>query len=141
MTVRVATFADIPQMHAVRSSVKENALPNYDIITPQMYEDHIGNRGKGWVYEVDHRVAGFAVVDMVDKSVWALFVHPDAEGQGIGRALHDTMLGWVRGQGENLITLTTEPDSRAFRFYEKAGWVQTGLTDYGDMGFEKTLRQ
>ncbi len=74
--IREANIHDITQMHVVRLAVKENRLSNPDIITTADYTEFINVKGKGWVYEIGNLVVGFAVADVVDKNVWALFIDP-----------------------------------------------------------------
>ena len=71
--MREATLADVLQMHIVRTSVKENQLSNPDLIAFKNYEEYLVNRGKGWVVEIDGVIAGFAIVDVIDNNVWAVF--------------------------------------------------------------------
>ena len=82
MTLREATIEDIDQMHVVRTSVYENQLSNPNLITTKDYEDYLVNRGKGWVAEVDNLIVGFAIADLIDNNVWALFVQPGFEKKG-----------------------------------------------------------
>jgi GNAT superfamily N-acetyltransferase len=96
--------------------------------------------GGASVAEINGRIAGFAALDLRTGSVWALFVHPVAEGAGIGRALHRHLLGWARDQGFHALSLKTEPGSRAARFYAQAGWIQVGSDPDGQMTFELSLR-
>lgn len=81
-------------------------------------------------------ILGFAVGNVETGNIWALFVHPDHEGQGIGRALLDTMVEWLFDQGLQRLNLTTEPGTRAQRFYEESGWSQVGYDVGGDAAFE-----
>jgi len=46
MIFREAEINDIPQMHEVRIAVKENILPDPDLISKSDYEDLLLNRGK-----------------------------------------------------------------------------------------------
>jgi DMSO/TMAO reductase YedYZ molybdopterin-dependent catalytic subunit len=139
MGIRVAELSDIPEMHRVRSSVRENTLPDYSVLTPEKYRAHLQDVGRGWVYEHDGRVVGCAIVNRVEASIWALFVEPRFEGRGFGRALHDTMLGWLRSQGAERVTLGTEPGTRAARFYEAAGWQFRELDADGEAIYELEL--
>ena len=43
---------------------------------------------------------------------------------------------WLRAQGPGPIWLTTEPHTRAERFYRAAGWQEVGLTSTGEIHFE-----
>ncbi|MCB0778853.1 MAG: GNAT family N-acetyltransferase, partial [Flavobacteriales bacterium] len=63
-------------------------------ITEADYRTFLTERGKGWVALVQEQLIGFAVVDVQERNVWALFVHPDHEGRGAGGKLHDAMLAW-----------------------------------------------
>lgn len=120
--IRVATRADIPAMHRIRLAVRENRLTS-SVVTEASYIPEIEATGRGWVSVVDGAVRGFAIGNHVTGNIWALFVDPDHEGRGHGRALHDTMVEWLQAQGLPRLWLTTGPDTRARRFYEKAGWT------------------
>jgi GNAT superfamily N-acetyltransferase len=136
MLIRVAQVADIPTMSEIRLAVKENVLSTPGLVTYNDYVEHLTRRGKGWVAEVDGHIVGFAVVDLQDHNIWALFVHPDFDRQGIGRALHDTMLTWYFSQTNEPVWLGTEPGTRAEAFYRKAGWQATGGRANGEIKFE-----
>jgi hypothetical protein len=66
MLFREARITDIPQIQVVRNSVKENMLSNPALVTDKDCENYLVNRGKGWVCEIDDRIVGFAIVDLID---------------------------------------------------------------------------
>lgn len=137
MIFRTATIADIPQIQIVRHTVKENMLSDPALVTDQDCASYLTERGKGWVCEIDGRIVGFAIADLQDHNIWALFLRPEYEGQGIGRALHQLMLDWYFGQTKEAVWLSTTPGTRAERFYRKAGWTDAGM--YGkEVKFEMT---
>jgi GNAT superfamily N-acetyltransferase len=138
MNFREARLADIPQIQIVRNSVKENMLSNPALVTDKDCENYLINRGKGWVCEIEDRVVGFAIVDLVDRNVWALFIQPVFEGKGIGRRLHDDMLDWYFSQTNSTIWLGTAPGTRAEIFYRKSGWKEVGVHGKGEIKFEMT---
>lgn len=138
MTIREATNNDISQIQVVRNSVKENALSNPALVTDDDCAEYINVRGKGWVCEVDGTIVGFAIADLQDNNIWALFLHPDMQGRGIGRRLHDTMLDWHFSQTMKDIWLSTAPNTRAETFYRKSGWRETGTYGKGEVKFEMT---
>jgi GNAT superfamily N-acetyltransferase len=70
-----------------------------------------------------------------------LFVHPDHERRGYGRLLHDTMVQWLFSRGLERLWLTTEPGTRAQRFYEAAGWERVGLSEHGELRYERSASQ
>jgi len=136
MKLRRATSADVPAMHRVRLAVRENVLSDPARVRPEDYHEYLATRGRGWVVELDGRVVGFAVADRRTASVWALFVEPGAEGRGIGRRLHDTLVAWLFAAGCERLWLTTEPGTRAQRFYEAAGWRVAGAPPPGQLRYE-----
>ena len=136
--IRQANVEDLPILHHIRMSVKENILSNPDLVTAQDYIDMTAKHGKGWVYE-DAEIRGFAFVDLRDNNIWALFVDPVSEKQGIGRALHDAMIDWCRSNGIKNLWLTTDGNTRAESFYRKAGWKQTGIQPNGELRFALEL--
>lgn len=134
--LRQALAADIPGMHRVRLAVKENRLVS-TVISESDYLPAIEANGQGWVVEIDGQVVAFAVGNKTNGNIWALFVDPAHESRGYGRLLHNEMIKWLKGQGVGKLWLTTEPGTRAERFYEKAGWLRAGTTTKGEVRFEK----
>ena len=133
--LRLATARDIPDIQRIRHAVRENRLTS-TVIHDRDVRDAIENRGRGWVVDVSGEIVAFAVGDAQSGSIWALFVHPDHERKGHGRQLHDTMLNWLWSQGLDRLWLTTEPQTRAQRFYESAGWHLVGPTETGELRYE-----
>lgn len=139
MIIREATVFDIPQIQIVRNAVKENRLSNPALVTDADCEDFMTRRGKGWVSVVEETVVGFSIVDLLEKNVWALFVSPAFEKQGIGKQLHDVMLNWYFMQTHDMIWLGTDGNTRAANFYRTAGWKQNGLVNKGELKFEMSF--
>jgi GNAT superfamily N-acetyltransferase len=139
MIIRQAVLKDIPQIQIVRNAVHENALSDPNLVTDKDCEEYLTKRGKGWVCDIDNRVVGFSIVDLEDKNLWALFVHPGFDRQGIGRQLHDTVLDWYFSQSQNNLWLGTSPNTRAENFYRKAGWIEVGKHGKGEIKFQMTF--
>jgi len=137
--VRVAELSDIEAMQRVRVSVQENTLKDYSVLTPSMYKLNMVECGCGWVCEKRGRVVGFSIVNLKELNVWALFVEPGEEGLGIGRALHDTMISWLRDKGATRLSLDTESGTRAAHFYEVAGWQLVRTDERGESFYEMEL--
>ncbi|MBS1754535.1 MAG: GNAT family N-acetyltransferase [Ferruginibacter sp.] len=136
MHYREALINDIPQIQMVRNSVKENQLPHPSYVTDKDVEDYILNKGKGWVCEIKNRIAGFAIADLVDDNIWALFVHPQFEAMGIGKTLHRIMLDWYFENSKEKVWLSTDPYTRAYEFYKQQGWKEVGTYGNGEAKFE-----
>jgi len=134
--IREVKIDDIKQIQAVRNSVTENMLSNPDHVTDNDCEVFVFKRGKGWVCEVDGQIVGFSIVDVKDSNIWALFLRPEFQRQGIGRQLHNIMLDWYFTQTKNKVWLGTEPKTRAEIFYRKSGWKEVGTHREGEIKFE-----
>ena len=138
MIFREATNADIKQIQVVRNSVKENTLSNPNLVTDEDCAAFITERGKGWVCEVDNTIVGFAIVDLQENNIWALFLDPAFEKKGIGQQLHKMMMDWYFSQTTTTVWLGTGFNTRAVHFYRKAGWAEVGLHGSDEIKFEMT---
>jgi GNAT superfamily N-acetyltransferase len=124
-------------MHRVRMSVRENRLTNPAAVQRHHYRAML-RHGRGWVCEQEDRIVGFAVADRSAQAIWALFVEPGYEGRGIGRRLHDELVHWLFESGATRVQLTTDPGTRAERFYRSAGWALVGDEANGEQRYELT---
>lgn len=138
MIFREALTSDIPQIQIVRHTVKENVLSNPALVTDKDCEEFLIVRGKGWVCEADNQLVGFAIADLQDHNVWALFLRPEYEGKGIGKRLHDIMLDWYFNQTGETLLLGTAFNTRAEKFYRLQGWKEAGLHGTKEIKFEMT---
>lgn len=137
---REATTADIKGIFVVRYSVTENMLSESDLVNEEECESYLTKRGKGWVCEVDGQIVGFAIADLRENNIWALFLKPEYERQGIGRQLHTIMLDWYFSETQKTVWLGTNPNTRAELFYRKAGWKEVGTHGDGEIKFEMTFK-
>ncbi|BAV08313.1 acetyltransferase [Filimonas lacunae] len=118
--------------------MKENTLSDPGLVTDNDCEIFINQRGRGWVCEVDGLLVGFAIADLQDNNIWALFIRPEFEGKGVGRHLHSLMLEWYFSQTQTTVWLGTAPGTRAAVFYRKAGWTEVGMHGSREIKFEMT---
>ncbi len=81
-----------------------------------------------WVHEQDGEVVGFICV--FDNEVGGLFVHPRAQGLGIGRALMD----WVRRDHPVLEVEVYEENAIGRRFYAAYGFKPMHAHLYDETG-------
>jgi ribosomal protein S18 acetylase RimI-like enzyme len=139
VTIREARLSDIPEMHAIRLSVRENVLNNPASVRHEHYERLLTGSGRGFVYESDGVIVGFAIADLGESNVFGLFVSPEHERRGIGRLLLDQLVSAFKEAQLVSVWLSTDPGTRAERVYLAAGWTPTGFTDSGERRFELRL--
>jgi GNAT superfamily N-acetyltransferase len=146
MSLRLATPADIPAIFKVRTSVRENHMSLEELatldITPETLPDMLQGSGRGWVVEAEAQIVAFAMVNASEATVFALFVLPDYEGQGIGKRLMHAAEHWLFEQGCTQVWLLTDShrEVRANGFYRHLGWDDDGIQDDGQVRFIKHLR-
>jgi GNAT superfamily N-acetyltransferase len=124
--IRRAVEADLTRIFEIRGAVKENRLSDPSAVTHQDCLWYIAGPGI-WVWQDGHHITGFSASDTRDGSIWALFVDPKSEGSGIGRALLTQAVQVLRDAGFTAATLSTDPGTRAARFYRQAGWIEDGF--------------
>ncbi|SFN23702.1 Ribosomal protein S18 acetylase RimI [Dokdonella immobilis] len=132
---RLANEGDIPQMTAIRLGVRENRLSDPGWLTRAKWIDALSTSGNAatWVAERAGEVVGFATGRIAEADIWALFVDPRHEGQGIGRGLLARVATWMFGAGVGEIRLGTAEGTRADRFYRRNGWKRGERTDKGEV--------
>lgn len=136
MIFREAKTDDITQIQIVRNAVKENVLSDPALVSDDDCREFMTERGKGWVCEIDGQIVGFAIADLKENNIWALFLKPEFEGKGIGRKLQKMMLDWYFSTGKEFVWLGTSPGTRAEIFYRNSGWTQNGLHGKNELKFE-----
>lgn len=122
----------------------------------------VANRQQGWrqrlerasqpsrtvVVDTGQGVAGFCSVGPSrdddagegTAELYAIYLHPERWGQGLGRALHDHAIDLLRSDGYQVVTLwVLATNDRARGFYERVGWRVEGTTrteTIGDTGVD-----
>ena len=134
---RQANSNDIPAMSQIRLSVTENVLSDPTRITQEMYEDFLEKSGRGWIAENAGEIVAFCYADKVNASIWALFVRPGHEGQGLGKSLLRQAVDWLFEIGHDRVHLSTTPDTRADRFYAAQGWLRQPVSS-SDVAYSLT---
>ncbi|WP_110690707.1 GNAT family N-acetyltransferase [Salinicola endophyticus] len=138
--VREARETDIGDIFAIRTSVAENHLSLEQLaemgITPETIAAELAQEPCLWVAEIDGVPVGFSMFRNETGCVFGLFVRADHEGQGVGRSLLERAERHLFATFDE-IWLETEIGSRAYAFYERAGWLPVEKRDRGLMKFVK----
>ena len=137
--IRKATRADRPRISEVRLAVRENQLSAASAGKVETTADWIFENAAFWVWEEAGAIQGFSVADPRDGTIFGLFIHPDYEGRGLARALLPLACEDLRVAGFSVATLSTDPGTRAERFYRLNGWEEIGYQDNGEIIFRKAL--
>jgi GNAT superfamily N-acetyltransferase len=131
--LRPGTSADAEAVARVQvetwQAAYAHALPN-DRLMALSPEDRVEmhRRHPPIVAEVDSKVVGFVSVgpsrdEGTDGELYAIYVHPNHWGTGVGRALIEAGEERLRELGHREALLWVLDDNpRARRFYEIAGW-------------------
>jgi GNAT superfamily N-acetyltransferase len=133
MEIRPMTPEDVPAADAMAWSALKTQIPAEFVPARETQERrrrgqyriaHLQRTDPGgaWVADDGGEIVGLALA-LVREGVWgfSLFgVHPDRQGQGIGRQLLDAALGYAEGCRGAIILSTTDP--RAMRRYALAGF-------------------
>jgi len=140
MTIRPATTSDISDIFAIRTSVRENRLSLEQLrhmgITEESISSIISGQDCAWIAEVNDMAVGFAMADVEEGCVFALFVRQEWGNQGVGKQLMEKVESFLLARHE-AIWLETDGSSRAAGFYAHLGWKRAAELENGDIRFEK----
>jgi GNAT superfamily N-acetyltransferase len=136
--IRRARHDERSRIAEIRFAVRENQLGDPTLVTADDYAWFTKHPGI-WVWEEDGQILGFSAGDPRDGTIWALFVDPSHERRGIGRALFEAACDTLRRAGHRTAMLTTDPGTRAERFYRAAGWKVVGNNTKGELIFRAVL--
>ena len=100
----------------------ENPLSDPSKVTYADFVAYVSDIGRGWIAETETGMIGFSFANR-SGLIWALFVRPGHEGRGVGTALLNECLNWLRDQGVKRAFLDTDPGTRAEVFYRRKGWI------------------
>jgi len=107
---------------------------------PPMPDEHIpfvagniGGNDEVWLAEDEERILGFLAIAHSQRDGWEvverLYVEPDVQGQGIGKALLEQAKALRPG---GLVLWVFQKNEGARRFYERHGFRLVKLTDGAD---------
>ncbi len=145
MSIRVATEADVEALFEVRTSVVQNHQSREELaglgVTPRSIAEMLRTTSRVWIAEEDGQAVAFSMADADQGTIFAMFVRPEHEGKGLGRALMKQAEDWLFGRGWPEIWLLTgsDPGLRAVGFYLHLGWQAAGLQDDGQTKYVKRI--
>jgi len=138
--IRLAYVADVAAMFNVRASVGENSMTVEELsaagVTRESIAKAVSESPCARVATIGEEVVGFAMVDLKDACLFALFVLPEHEGHGIGTAL-TRACELALFERHTSAWLETAKDSRAARLYRSLGWSDEVDIGGGDVRMDK----
>lgn len=118
--------------------------PNRDADLDEIPKIYNG-RGRFWVVVRNGKVIGtVAIRDMGGKTAKLnrMFILTQYHGTGVGQGLLDHALNHAREQGfEEVILNTDQLMQRAHRFYERNGFIKTGVRENKSVDYKLELRK
>ena len=143
MKIRLAQLNDIETLFEIRTSVPENYQSREEIaklgITPDSVATMLQTDCRAWIAEIDGNDIGFSIANATEKTIFGVFVRPEYENRGAGRALLQKAEDWLFDRDITEIWLLTGNDTnlRAYGFYLHLGWIPIGVQSDGEMKFIK----
>ncbi|SHI19049.1 GNAT family N-acetyltransferase [Ferrimonas marina] len=117
MVIRQASLQDINKLRQVFLSCESN-----DELDMSRLVRFIASQGRTFVAQVDGEVTAFVAVNKVSPGIHALYVEPQSQGQGLGRALMETAQTYLQQLGVKRATLHCAVNRPAQHFYRALGW-------------------
>jgi RimJ/RimL family protein N-acetyltransferase len=115
-------------------------LSNPGLVTDKDCVEYLTLRGKGWVCEINNAVIAFAIADLIDNNIWALFVLPDFEGNGIGKAILQYLIDLAKKQKlHTMIAVIDYENQSSVAFHEQFGFTTVGIIKESGYKFERWL--
>lgn len=131
MNLRRASLDDMPTLARLHRHTVRTSLPFVpDLHTPEedawWFAERLYAANEIWLAEGDDGPLGYVAFrpDFIEH----LFVHPDAQGNGLGLELLDQ----ARRHAFEMTLWTFQQNLRARRFYERHGFVAVRQTDGAD---------
>ena len=148
MNLRSATVDDVESLFDIRCSVTENHQSREELailgVTVASIKEMIESGDYiTTVAESDERPVGFTMAQISEGYIFACFVRPEFEGQGVGKALMDAAEEGLRKEDVKKAWLSTGPGQglRAIGFYRHLGWGDSGYLEDGQIRFTKYLQE
>ena len=138
-TIRPATRADLPRIHAVRNGTLENRLTDPSKVTTEEVLWYMGHAIFLVSEDEAGMVQGFTCANHQTGFIWALFVIDGQHRKGHGSALMQATHERLKAAGHRQSHLSTGSGTAAEVFYRAQGWVAMGQNMNGDVVFRKNL--
>lgn len=140
MSVRIAKVEDIPYILDIYAPYVEQTVYTFEYIVPTVEEftkrfQTVTKQFPWLVWEEDGRVLGYAYACAPFERAaysWcaepAIYLCPQAQGRGIGRALYEALEDYLKQQGYVVLyALVTTGNAPSAAFHEALGYKRTAV--------------
>ena len=136
MEIRKAFMADkenLSKMHI--ASIRKLCAGHYTrqqidawtrVLVPSVYEQALQEKVVLTACDSGEELSGLGILDIENKELSAVYVHPDAVGKGIGSRLLEALETIARNSG--LIDIAVHATLNAKGFYRAHGYLEQELT-------------
>ena len=137
--IRIATEADLPAILAIYTPyVRDTTVSfEYEVPSPEVFLNRfraITEQFPWLVWEEDGAVLGYAYACRpFERAAYSwcaepsIYVHPDAQGQGVGKRLYLALEELLKAMGYRvLLALVTGENEGSRRFHERLGYYVAG---------------
>ncbi|QQT25912.1 GNAT family N-acetyltransferase [Sphingobacterium spiritivorum] len=136
MIFKVAEEADIEGIQQLIHLVKETVFIHTNLGSDEEMASLICEKGRGWICLVRGQLSGFALLDLNEKCICALFVHPEYAKNEMEIKLYRLMVSWYFERTKDKLTLHISPNSTTEKFYELQGWTYAESCNAGEVRME-----
>ncbi len=142
VSIRAARAADIDAIQSCVDAAYQHYIERIGKPPGPMLDDYAARvaAGQAWVAEVDDELRGLLVLIPGDGYLLLdnIAVHPDAQGQGVGRRLLDLADAEAAGRGIPELRLYTHIKmTENIALYHHLGWEETGRGEQD--GYERVF--
>lgn len=140
MQIRPIETGDVAQVLRIYEPFIRETAVSFEVAVPTLEEyaqrvRHYTERFPWLVCEDENGICGYAYASPLrtrEAYLWdaelSVYVHPDAHGKGIGRALYTALLTLIRAQGCcNAYAVITAPNEKSIAFHESMGFRNAGV--------------
>lgn len=142
--IRPATVADVDSMLEIYAPLVHESIATFETEppTPEDFKNRIRDSQIWLVSEVGRRIAGYAYASWLNERAayrWSVavsvYVHPDNQRSGVGRALTTELLAQLTTNGfVNAFAGVALPNDGSVRLFESLGFERIALQK--EVGFK-----
>ncbi|WP_206916251.1 GNAT family N-acetyltransferase [Alicyclobacillus suci] len=147
MRIRDAVIDDLPSLldiynYAIRTSAATFDLAEQTLAERREWFTHYGDKYPLTVADIDGHVVGYCSLSRHrEKAAYAktvessIYIHPDYQGHGIGKALMVDMLARAKALGHHVIIAgITDGNAASRKLHERLGFTYVGC--FKEVGFK-----